>query len=46
MTLPHMAIGRNCKIERAIIDKNVHIGEGVVITSKEGVLFVAPGSGN
>lgn len=25
-------IGRNCRIERAIIDKNVHIGDNVVIT--------------
>jgi glucose-1-phosphate adenylyltransferase len=29
---PFPGIGRNCKIERAIIDKNVHIGDGVVIT--------------
>jgi glucose-1-phosphate adenylyltransferase len=34
--MPHMSIGRNCRIERAIIDKNVHIGEGVVITNKDG----------
>ena len=27
-------IGKNCKIERAIVDKNVHIGDGVVITPK------------
>jgi len=27
-------IGRNCRIERAIIDKNVHIGDNVVITPK------------
>jgi glucose-1-phosphate adenylyltransferase len=34
MGIPHMSIGRCSKIERAIIDKNVHIGEGVVITNK------------
>ncbi len=34
MGIPHMSIGRGSKIERAIIDKNVHIGEGVVITNK------------
>lgn len=27
-------IGRNCRIERAIIDKNVHIGDNVVITAE------------
>lgn len=31
---PPPGIGRNCKIERAIIDKNVHIGDNVVITPK------------
>jgi glucose-1-phosphate adenylyltransferase len=36
VTMPHMAIGRGSKIERAIIDKNVQIGEGVVITNKDG----------
>jgi len=36
VTMPHMSIGRGTKIERAIIDKNVHIGEGVTITSKLG----------
>ena len=36
LTMPHLAIGRGCKIDRAIIDKNVQIGEGVVITNKEG----------
>jgi glucose-1-phosphate adenylyltransferase len=35
-TMPHLAIGRGCRIERAIIDKNVQIGEGVVITGKDG----------
>jgi glucose-1-phosphate adenylyltransferase len=30
--LPALGIGRNCVIERAIIDKNARIGDGVVIT--------------
>lgn len=34
--IPHASIGRNCHIQRAIIDKNVHIGDGVVITDKSG----------
>jgi glucose-1-phosphate adenylyltransferase len=36
MSKTHAApgIGRNCRIERAIIDKNVHIGDNVVITPK------------
>jgi len=34
MGIPHMSVGRGSKIERAIVDKNVHIGEGVVITDK------------
>lgn len=29
---PAPGIGRNCRIERTIIDKNVHIGDNVVIT--------------
>lgn len=29
---PAPGIGRNCRIERVIIDKNVHIGDNVVIT--------------
>ncbi len=29
---PSPGIGRNCRIERTIIDKNVHIGDNVVIT--------------
>jgi len=37
VTMPHMSIGRNCSIERAIIDKNVHIGDSVVIGDKSGV---------
>ncbi len=32
---PTMGIGRNCIIERAIIDKNVHIGDGVIISAKK-----------
>jgi glucose-1-phosphate adenylyltransferase len=31
-TRPAIGIGRNCVIDRAIIDKNARIGEGVVIT--------------
>jgi glucose-1-phosphate adenylyltransferase len=31
---PPPGIGKGCKIERAIIDKNVHVGDGVVITPK------------
>ena len=30
-----MGIGKNCVIERAIIDKNVHIGDGVMIRAKQ-----------
>jgi glucose-1-phosphate adenylyltransferase len=37
VTMPHMSIGRGCRIERAIIDKNVHIGEGVTITGEVGM---------
>jgi glucose-1-phosphate adenylyltransferase len=29
---PAMGIGRNCVIDRAIIDKNARIADGVVIT--------------
>lgn len=36
MGIPHMSIGRGSKIQRAIIDKNVHIGERVVISDKTG----------
>jgi glucose-1-phosphate adenylyltransferase len=36
MGIPHMSIGRNCRITRAIIDKNVHIGEGVVFGDQTG----------
>jgi glucose-1-phosphate adenylyltransferase len=31
-TLPAIGIGRNCVIDRAIIDKNARIADGVVIT--------------
>jgi len=30
---PPMGVGRNCRIERCIIDKNAHIGDDVVIES-------------
>ena len=32
LALPAMGIGRNCVIDRAIIDKNARIADGVVIT--------------
>ena len=35
--LPPLGIGKNCLIERTIIDKNVRIGDGVVIRSKPDV---------
>jgi glucose-1-phosphate adenylyltransferase len=35
--LPPLGIGRNCVIERAIIDKNVHIGDDVTIRAKPGI---------
>jgi glucose-1-phosphate adenylyltransferase len=31
-SLPSIGVGRNCVIDRAIIDKNAQIGDGVVIT--------------
>ncbi len=34
MGIPHMSIGRNCKIQKAIIDKNAHIGDNVTISDK------------
>ncbi len=34
---PAIGIGKNCRIERAIIDKNVRIGDNVVIRAKLGV---------
>ena len=36
MGIPHMSIGPGSKIQRAIIDKNVHIGENVIISEKTG----------
>jgi len=33
----HLGIGKNCRIERAIIDKNARIGDDVVILSHEGI---------
>ncbi|MDY7039641.1 MAG: glucose-1-phosphate adenylyltransferase [Chloroflexota bacterium] len=33
---PHVGIGQGARIERAIIDKNARIGQGVVIRSHEG----------
>jgi glucose-1-phosphate adenylyltransferase len=49
---PSPGIGKGCKIERAIVDKNVHIGDGVVITPKgkpenmdgpEGMFYIRDG---
>ncbi|MDP8217108.1 MAG: sugar phosphate nucleotidyltransferase, partial [Candidatus Theseobacter exili] len=34
---PPLGIGKNCMIRRAIIDKNVCIGDDVIIRSKEGM---------
>ena len=36
MHMPHASIGRNCRIERAIIDKNAHVGDNVTISDKSG----------
>ena len=33
-----VAVGKNCVIERAIIDKNARIGDGSVIRNAEGVV--------
>jgi glucose-1-phosphate adenylyltransferase len=30
-SLPPLGVGRNCRLERCIVDKNVRIGDGVVI---------------
>lgn len=35
--IPPMGIGRGCTIRNAIIDKNVHIGEGVRLVNDQGV---------
>ena len=32
--LPAMGIGRNCRIERCIIDKNARIGDNVTIKAR------------
>ncbi|HRZ86848.1 MAG TPA: glucose-1-phosphate adenylyltransferase, partial [bacterium] len=32
---PPLGIGRNCVIRKAIIDKNVHIGDGVQLVNRE-----------
>jgi glucose-1-phosphate adenylyltransferase len=48
---PAPGIGRNCRIEHAIIDKNVHIGDNVVVTpkgkadgdSKDGFYYIRDG---
>ncbi|MFO7609929.1 MAG: glucose-1-phosphate adenylyltransferase [Candidatus Krumholzibacteriia bacterium] len=34
---PPMGVGRNCRIERCIIDKNARIGDGVIITPRPDV---------
>lgn len=36
MHMPHASIGRNCHIERAIIDKNAHVGDNVTISDRSG----------
>lgn len=36
-SLPALGIGRNCVIERAIIDKNARIGDNVIIRNKAAV---------
>jgi glucose-1-phosphate adenylyltransferase len=36
MGIPHTSIGKGCRIERAIIDKNAHIGEDVSIRDRSG----------
>jgi len=30
--VPHLGVGRNCKISKSIIDKNARIGDGVVLS--------------
>ena len=32
--VPPMGVGRNCRLERCIIDKNVRIGDGVVVKAQ------------
>ena len=36
-TGPNLGVGKNCKIERCIIDKNARIGDNVVITAQPDV---------
>jgi glucose-1-phosphate adenylyltransferase len=38
--VPHVGIGDNCVIERAIIDKNARIGDNVRITGERSMDFV------
>lgn len=35
---PSMGIGRDCVIERAIVDKNARVGDGCVVRNVEGVI--------
>jgi glucose-1-phosphate adenylyltransferase len=34
---PHLGVGRNCEIKKAILDKNVRIGDNVKIINKDGL---------
>lgn len=36
--IPHVGIGQNCIIKRAIIDKNVRIGKNVKLTNENGIV--------
>ena len=35
--IPPLGLGRNCKIRKAILDKNVRIGDNVRITNVKGL---------
>jgi glucose-1-phosphate adenylyltransferase len=35
--IPNVGIGRDCRIERAIIDKNARIGDGAILRNADGV---------
>lgn len=35
--IPHLGVGKDCVIKKAILDKNVRIGDNVQIVNKEGV---------
>lgn len=35
--MPPMGVGRNCRLERCIIDKNARIGDGVIIRAQPDV---------